>query len=290
MPKWLPYAALAALTVLAIGRYWRTETPGIAAPPETPAIVSAADPAGAPAAGAGAGAKHPHSQAGSRGHAHWSYEGPEGPEHWGELDPAYAACARGTHQTPIDIHDAVDADLPALAIDYRTLGYEVVNNGHTIQVNVAPGSSLTLDGVSYELKQLHFHTPSENEVDERHYAMEAHLVHGDKDGHLAVIGVLYREGPEDSAIARVWSESPKSTGPARTLSAPVDPNTLLPKGRNYYTFEGSLTTPPCTEGVKWIVLKEPLTVSKEEVAFLEQAMHGHNSRPVQALHARAVLR
>ena len=156
----------------------------------------------------------------------------------------------------MNIHDAVDADLPALAIDYRTLGYEVVNNGHTMQVNVAPGSSLTLNGVLYELKQLHFHTPSENEVDERHYAMEAHLVHGDTAGHLAVIGVLFREGPEDSAIARVWAESPKSAGPARTLSAPVDPDTLLPKGRDYYTFEGSLTTPPCTEGVRWIVLKE----------------------------------
>ena len=159
MPKWLPYVALVTLSVLALSHYRRVEMPADAA------VVAAAQ---APAA----------DHASVAVHAHWSYEGPEGPEHWGELDPAYAACAKGTHQTPIDIHDAADADLPPLAIDYKTLGQEVVNNGHTIQVNVAPGSTLTLNGVPYELKQFHFHTPSENDIDERPYAMEAHLVHG----------------------------------------------------------------------------------------------------------------
>jgi carbonic anhydrase len=271
MPKWLPYVALVTLSVLALSHYRRVEMPADAA------VVAAAQ---APAA----------DHASVAVHAHWSYEGPEGPEHWGELDPAYAACAKGTHQTPIDIHDAADADLPPLAIDYKTLGQEVVNNGHTIQVNMAPGSALTLNGVPYELKQFHFHTPSENDIDERPYAMEAHLVHGDRNGHLAVIAVLFQLGAEDSAIAHVFADSPKVADTRKTLTAPVDPNDLLPKGRDYYAFTGSLTTPPCTEGVSWIVLREPLTVSKEEVAFLEAAMHGHNNRPIQPLHARTVLR
>ncbi len=269
MSKWLPYAALAALAAAAIGHH-----------------SLAGEHADAPAAASTAGAAHEHAS----GHAHWSYEGPEGPEHWGELDPAYAACAKGAHQTPIDIHDAKDVDLPPLIIDYKTLGQEVVNNGHTIQVNVAPGSTLTLNGVPYELKQFHFHTPSENDIDEKPFAMEAHLVHGDKDGHLAVIAVLYQLGAEDSAIAHVFAASPKTADTRNTLPIPVDPNDLLPEGRDYYAFEGSLTTPPCTEGVSWIVLKEPLTVSKEEVAFLESAMHGHNNRPIQPLHARVIFR
>ncbi len=272
MPKWLVYTvAIAALAVLSVGHHRRIESPADAA-------VAAATPAADHGPGA---VEH---------HAHWSYSGPEGPEHWGELDPAYAACAKGNHQTPIDIHNAVDVDLPPLAIAYRTLGTEVVNNGHTIQVNVTPGSTLTLNGVVYTLKQFHFHTPSENYIDERAYAMEAHLVHGDEHGHLAVIAVLFQLGAEDSAIARVFAASPKTADTRRTLASPVDPNALIPEVRDYYAFTGSLTTPPCTEGVSWIVLKQPLTVSKDEVAFLERAMHGHNNRPIQPLHDRTVAR
>ena len=222
--------------------------------------------------------------------AHWAYEGHESPEHWGELDPSYAPCTAGVDQTPIDIEETIEADLPPLAIDYQSMGQEVVNNGHTVQVNVAPGSTVTINGVPFELKQFHFHTPSENEVGAKHFALEGHLVHADKDGHLAVIGVLYQLGDADPAIAQVWAASPKEAGTSQALATPVDPKALLPKDRDYYAFSGSLTTPPCTEGVRWMVLKAPLTVSQEQVAFLEQAVHGHNNRPVQPVNARLILR
>lgn len=272
MSRWLPYATLAALAVVGIAHQRRAELAN-----ESAAALAAAPPV----------AQTPHGA--QHAHAHWSYAGADGPEHWGELDPAYAACAKGTHQTPVDIHGAIDGHLPPLQIDYRTRGTEVVNNGHTIQVNVEPGSFLTLDGVRYELKQFHFHSPSENEIDERLYAMEAHLVHGDKDGHLAVIGVLFQLGTADPAIAEVFKSATQSPG-RRVLATPIDTNRLLPGSRAYYEFEGSFTTPPCTEGVHWIVMKQPLSVSRSEVAFLERSMHGHNNRPIQGLHGRAVMR
>ena len=244
----------------------------------------------APIQYAGAADQAPAGGHAAAAHAHWAYEGHESPEHWGELDPSYAPCAAGADQTPIDIEETIEADLPPLAIDYQSMGQEVVNNGHTIQVNVAPGSTVTINGVPFELKQFHFHTPSENEVGAKHYALEGHLVHADKDGHLAVIGVLYQLGDENPSIAQVWAASPKEAGTSQALATPVDPKALLPKDRDYYAFSGSLTTPPCTEGVRWMVLKAPLTVSQEQVAFLEQAVHGHNNRPVQPVNARLILR
>ena len=271
MLKWLPYAAIAALAVAVVGHHRHGGLPadGVPAPVETAAATHGS---------------------GSGGHPHWGYAGNEGPEHWGELDSAFKTCAQGQYQTPIDIHDAVEADLPPLTIDYKTRGLNIVHNGHTIQVNVAPGSTLTLDGRVYELKQFHFHTPSENDIDEEVFAMEAHLVHADAQGHLAVLAVLFRLGEEDPAIARIWQESPEEARTRWSLPYPVDPKDLLPQSLDYYAFTGSLTTPPCTEGVSWIVLKQARTVSPQEVAFLEHALHGHNNRPVQPLHARVILR
>ena len=222
--------------------------------------------------------------------AHWTYEGAAGPAHWGELAPDFGLCASGVNQTPVDIRGAITAALPRLNIGYKTLGQEVVNNGHTLQVNVAPGSVLTINGVPFELKQFHFHAPSENLVDGKPYAMEAHLVHADQGGHLAVIGVLYRLGAADPTIARIWAASQPQADTRQALASPVDPKALLPKRRDYFAFNGSLTTPPCTEGVRWMVLKEPLMVSAEQVAFLEQAVHGHNNRPIQPVNARMILR
>lgn len=227
---------------------------------------------------------------GTGGPAHWSYAGAAGPEHWGALEPEFSACAAGANQTPIDIHGTISAALPPLRLDYRTLGHKVVNNGHSIQVNVAPGSSLTINGVAFTLKQFHFHAPSENVVDGKHYAIEAHFVHADPAGHLAVIGVLYRLGKADPTLARLWAASPKEAGAPQALRSPIDPKALLPRGRGYYAFNGSLTTPPCTEGVRWMVLKDPLTVSQEQVDFLQQAVKGPNNRPVQPVNARILLR
>jgi carbonic anhydrase len=206
------------------------------------------------------------------------------------VDPHYAACSTGFEQSPIDINHTLEADLPPLALDYKALGQEVLNNGHTIQVNVAPGSTLTLDGQVYTLKQFHFHAPSEDRVNGESFAMEAHLVHADAEGHLAVVAVLYRLGAENPTLAEVWGVSPKVAETKHALWSPIDPKGLLPKGQDYYLFSGSLTTPPCTEGVRWVVMKEPLTVSQAQVDTFIEMMHGPNNRPLQAVNARPLLR
>jgi carbonic anhydrase len=222
--------------------------------------------------------------------AHWTYAGATGPEHWGELDTGFSTCVSGVNQSPIDIHSTLDADLPPLRIRYEGRGTEILNNGHTIQVNVAPGSTLTLEGRPFELKQFHFHAPSENTVDGESFALEAHLVHADAQGHLAVMGVLYRLGKANRPLAEVLADMPPKAGMKQALMSPVDPAGFLPRVGDYFRFNGSLTTPPCTEGVRWVVIKEPLTVSKEQVDAFQAVMHGANNRPVQAVNARPVLR
>jgi len=221
---------------------------------------------------------------------HWTYAGATGPEHWGELDTAFSTCASGVNQSPIDIRSTLDADLPPLRIRYEGRGTEILNNGHTIQVNVAPGSILTLEGTPFELKQFHFHAPSENTVDGESFAMEAQLVHADAEGHLAVMGVLYRLGKENQAMAEMLAYMPHEAGMKQALLSSIDPAGFLPRVGDYYRFNGSLTTPPCTEGVRWVVIKEPLAVSKGQVQAFQAAMHGANNRPVQEVNARPVLR
>ena len=221
---------------------------------------------------------------------HWTYAGATGPEHWGELDTAFSTCASGVNQSPIDIRSTLDADLPPLRIRYEGRGTEILNHGHTIQVNVAPGSILTLEGTPFELKQFHFHAPSENTVDGESFAMEAQLVHADAEGHLAVMGVLYRLGKENQAMAEMLAYMPHEAGMKQALLSSIDPAGFLPRVGDYYRFNGSLTTPPCTEGVRWVVIKEPLAVSKGQVQAFQAAMHGANNRPVQEVNARPVLR
>ena len=221
---------------------------------------------------------------------HWGYAGEAGPAHWGELDPKFSTCAAGLNQSPIDIASTIEAELAPLDIAYTSAGNEILNNGHTVQVNVAPGSTLTVDGKTFALKQFHFHTPSENTIDGKPFAMEAHLVHADAEGHLAVIGVMFEEGEANPTIGALWQAMPQEAGAKQSLADPVDPAALLPEGRDYYRFNGSLTTPPCTEGVRWLVMKTPLTISKAQVVAFAAAVHGANNRPVQSVNARPVLR
>jgi len=221
---------------------------------------------------------------------HWGYAGEAGPAHWGELDPKFAPCTTGVNQSPIDIAATIDAELPPLAIRYGTAGTEILNNGHTIQVNVAPGSTLALDGKTFELKQFHFHAPSENLIDGKPYALEAHFVHSDAEGHLAVIGVMFDVGEANPTVAALWGTMPKQASAKQPLEARVDPAALLPADRDYYRYNGSLTTPPCTEGVRWLVMKAPMTLSKAQVAAFSAALHGPNNRPIQDVNARPVLR
>lgn len=222
------------------------------------------------------------------GTAHWGYSGHEGPEHWGELAAEFATCASGRNQSPIDVVGMVDGDLPAIEISYRAGGSEIVDNGHTIQVNYAPGSRISVDGHRFELKQFHFHSPSENTIEGRAYPMEGHFVHADADGNLAVIAVMFEEGAANAELEKAWGEMPAHAGERHALSAQVNAGTLLPSGRGYYRYNGSLTTPPCSEGVTWLVMKEAVTASKAQIAKFTQTLHHANNRPVQPLNARVV--
>ena len=216
---------------------------------------------------------------------HWGYSGKGA--RWVEL--GYVGCA-GRNQSPVDLATFVDAELPAIAFSYRPGGSEVVNNGHTVQVNYAPGSSIRIDGVSFELKQFHFHAPSENHVGGKSFPMEAHLVHADADGNLAVLAVMFEEGAANAGLEGAWAQMPKEEGEKVALATPVDVDHVLPLGRDYYRFSGSLTTPPCSEGVRWLVLKEPATASRRQIADFESALLEPNNRPLQSLNARVVLR
>ncbi|MER1968311.1 carbonic anhydrase [Castellaniella sp. GW247-6E4] len=222
------------------------------------------------------------------GPAQWGYGGAQGPAHWGGLSPDFTVCEQGRNQSPIDIRSAVTAKLPPLRTHYTSGPATIVNNGHTIQVNFAPGGILGLDGEDFELKQVHFHAPSENTIDGRSFPFEAHFVHADAKGALAVIGVMYETGAANEALAPIWAELPGQAGPVRALSQAVDAARLLPATMGYYRYSGSLTTPPCSEGVRWLVLKTPLTVSAEQVAAFERIMGGPTNRPVQPLNGRLI--
>jgi carbonic anhydrase len=222
--------------------------------------------------------------------AHWGYSGEEGPEHWGELDHAYSACAEGKNQSPINLTGFIESDLKPIEIHYEAGGTEVHNNGHTVQVNLAPGSKISVDGHAFKLKQYHFHAPSENLMEGKSFPMEAHLVHADKSGNLAVVAVMFAEGKANESIARVWSYMPGIEGGKQYLPSGVTAEGILPSNRDYYRFSGSLTTPPCSEGVEWLVMKEPVTVSKDQIEKFVNVMRHHNNRPIQPINARQVLK
>lgn len=222
---------------------------------------------------------------------HWSYAGEHGPDHWAAVDPAdNAACASGKEQSPIAI-SAGDPLFPeALQVDYKPSPETIVNNGHTIQDNYAPGSSVTVDGQSYALAQFHFHAPSEHVIDGKPAAMELHLVHKNAAGGLAVVGVMIEEGAENSALAAVIDHMPKTAGePEAVANTTVDAAALLPADRSYWRYAGSLTTPPCSEGVKWHVMKTAIQASAAQIAAFKALFPEGNSRPLQAMNARSFL-
>ncbi len=222
---------------------------------------------------------------------HWSYAGPTGPEHWGELSEAWAECGEGMRQSPIDVGPAVPARLPPLDFDYRSWAETALNNGHTIQFDVAPGSVLHAGVNRYQLVQFHFHTPSEHLRWGVPAPAELHLVHKAEDGTLAVVGVRLVPGRWSGAtLSSLWAALPTLQGqrfPVRALR--IDPEELLPPRRGYVYYRGSLTTPPCTEGVEWFVLSEPVEVPPGLLQRLAQIM-GANARPVQPLNGRTPLR
>ncbi|HHL35460.1 MAG TPA: carbonic anhydrase family protein [Desulfobulbaceae bacterium] len=220
---------------------------------------------------------------------HWSYTGEVAPAHWSELDPAYEMCAKGMNQSPINLTGFVEADLAPITFHYTGLATEVVNNGHTIQANYTAGSTIEVAGKIFQLKQFHFHSPSENTINGESFPLEAHFVHVAEDGSLAVVGVLFQIGEENEALARLWKQMPRKAGEKTAMASQVRAQDLMPEDRDYYRYNGSLTTPPCTEGVLWLVMKQPLTISKAQVDEFIHVMHHYNNRPVQPVHARPVL-
>jgi carbonic anhydrase len=239
-----------------------------------------ARPAGPPAAPAHEPAAAEHA---------WGYQGATGPEHWGDLKPEYAVCKTGRKQSPINITGPLERDGTPLRFHYQSSPLKVVNNGHTIQVNYAPGSAVELGSDWFQLLQFHFHTPSEERVNGRAYEMVGHLVHRNQRGQLAVVAVLLTVGKENRLLRTVWEHLPMSEGPEQLVeSAEVDVSELLPRNREkYYGFTGSLTTPPCTEGVRWLVLKTPVEMSRAQWNTFRRVFP-HNARPVQPLYGRVL--
>jgi carbonic anhydrase len=220
---------------------------------------------------------------------HWSYSGHEGPSEWGKLDSTYAACSSGKTQSPIDIRGAQKADLPAPKFDYNSVPLNIIDNGHTIQVNYPPGSTLTVGRKLYTLKQFHFHHPSEEQVNGHGYDMVVHLVHADAEGHLAVVAVFLKKGNLNPLIDLVWQNLPTDKGTAIDVSGvTLNAKDLLPADHGYYTFPGSLTTPPCSEGVTWYVMKNPVALSEAQVTAFAK-LYPMNARPIEAPNGREIL-
>lgn len=221
-------------------------------------------------------------------HAHWSYSGKSDAKHWGDMQPDYVGCKLGKEQSPIDIRRATKADLPAIGFDYANGPAEVINNGHTIQVNLAAGGKAKLASGDHELLQFHFHTPSEEKINGKAYPMVAHLVHRSGEGKLAVVAVLFKLGKENPVLTRVFSAMPQKADEKAVLEGGMNVADLLPAKQAYYAFMGSLTTPPCSEGVRWHVLKQPVELSKAQLVAFKK-LYPMNARPVQPLNGRAVV-
>jgi carbonic anhydrase len=221
---------------------------------------------------------------------HWDYGKENGPAHWGELSPEFVLCAEGKRQSPIDLHDATPIDPMAFERDYQPGTLEVihqehvvdiVNNGHTVQVNYDKGSTFTHGEDVFELKQFHFHAPSEHTIDGKHYPLEMHLVHQSDSGELAVIGVLVEEGPEHQGFIGIFRYVPLERGEAvHYENVAVDIDALLPEIESTYRYYGSLTTPPCSEGVRWFVFTDPVQASALQIASMSELITPNN-RPVQ---------
>lgn len=226
---------------------------------------------------------------GPNGHAaaHWSYEGEGAPIRWGKLNADWAKCDLGTRQSPIDIRDGIKVELEPIAFDYKPARFNVLDNGHTVQVNLGGGNHITVMGKMYELVQFHFHRPSEERINGRASDMVAHLVHKDADGKLAVVAVLLNGGNPNSLVQTIWNNLPLEKNDPVIPTSTIDMGQILPERREYYTYMGSLTTPPCSEGVLWMVMKQPVQLSFDQIAIFSR-LYPMNARPIQASSGRLI--
>ncbi|UKO99961.1 carbonic anhydrase [Nostoc sp. UHCC 0870] len=220
------------------------------------------------------------------GTPHWGYGGAANPTHWSELSHDFALCELGRDQSPINIVNAVKEKPTPIFFNYKPTPLVIVNNGHTLQVNYAPGSTITINGEKYTLLQFHFHTPSEHTIGGKASAMELHLVHRNDAGQISVVGIIMKEGTANRLINEIWKYIP-AAGETKTVSRTINATAFLPKTKAYFSYPGSLTTPPCSEGVRWNVLVEPITVSKEEISTF-QKLYQVNARPIQPVNGRVI--
>jgi len=221
----------------------------------------------------------------------WSYAGSDAPDRWGDLDPSFAACNAGKHQSPIDIRDAKDSpDLAPIRFDYKLSPLKIVNNGHTLRINYEPGSSIVVNGISFPLTEFHFHHRSETEIEGQKFEMELHLVHEDPAaGRTAVVAILIKSGAENALLRALLSHASSKIGEeVEKKKVVINAAGFLPADQNYYVFDGSLTTPPCSEPVKWYVLKQAIEASPSQIAAFAK-LYPDNARPVEPLNGRAVL-
>ena len=219
--------------------------------------------------------------------ARWDYAGNGGPQSWGRMKPEFSKCSTGTRQSPIDIRDGIRVELEPVQFDYKPSAFRVIDNGHTVQVNVAAGNSIEVMGRHYELVQFHFHRPSEEHIDGKQFDMVVHLVHKDLEGRLAVVAVLLERGSAQAVVQSVWNNLPLEKGDEVAARNPLNLNELLPAERRYFTYMGSQTTPPCSEGVLWMVMKQPVPISAEQIGIFAR-LYPMNARPLQSAAGRLI--
>jgi carbonic anhydrase len=203
------------------------------------------------------------------------------------MKPEFSKCSSGARQSPIDIRDGIKVDLDPVQFDYKPSAFKVIDNGHTVQVNVGVGNSIEVMGRRFELVQFHFHRPSEERIDGKQFDMVVHLVHKDLDGRLAVVAVLLSRGSAQSVVQNVWNNLPLEKGEELAARMPLNPADLLPAERSYFAYMGSLTTPPCSEGVLWMVMKNPVQISPEQIGIFAR-LYPMNARPVQSASGRLI--
>jgi carbonic anhydrase len=220
---------------------------------------------------------------------HWSYEGDAGPDKWGSLGGEGNMCSAGTRQSPVDIAGTIRADVPRLGIAWHKRPDTIVNNGHTIQLNIPEGATLRVGNDVYKLIQFHFHHPSEHLIDGKNTPMEAHFVHAGAAGALGVVGIMMKAGRHNATFAKIVETMPTQEGPPVKADPAIDPNGLLPARHGYFRYAGSLTTPPCSETVAWMVLIEPIEAAGADIERFAK-IFANNARPVQKLHRRFLLR
>lgn len=220
---------------------------------------------------------------------HWSYSGEHGPAMWAKVSESFHLCEGGATQSPIDLTATVDADLPSISFSYKPVALKVQNNGHTLQVNVPEGSSIKVGDDRYQLVQLHFHTPSEYHIEGKSFPLEVHYVHKREDGTLGVIGVMFKEGKENSVLEAILKHAPQKANETYIAEKSIDLMSMLPADLRYYRLMGSLTTPPCSEGVHWHVMVTPITASAEQIEKFK-GFFAMNARPLQPSKNRLVVK